>query len=432
MGNKLIKIISPIALITILALQGIWLYNTYLYYETDVCQKLDDIFPKSVEKGVHDCRRASKDLRPSGASVNIQPDDDVKDVIKAFNMSLLEAFDIHLNLSDVDHIFDSITVAKIGKLDYTLCKVDSMGNFLEVINHNYKYTGTESDFLYTDMISMNDSEFLMVIVAPPEKVIFGRMTYLLILSGIMIIIITYCFAWQIQVILRQNRIASLRQDFTYSLIHDMKTPITTISMGIRALQSGKLDDKPQTKDQYFNVINKESNHLLLLTDRILTIAKLEENKLKLDRSNIDLPKLINDIVKKFEIDSIKHVTFETKYNVGQLYADQEFLREAIVNLIDNSIKYSGNSVKISIRCDEENDFVRISVRDNGWGIPLTDQKRIFEKFERGTFDNRRKESTGFGLGLNYVYRVVKAHGGNVEVNSVEGVYSEFVINIPYR
>ena len=191
--------------------------------------------------------------------------------------------------------------------------------------------------------------------------------------------------------------------------------ISTISMAGHTLESGILDNKPELRKQYFSILNEESAHLLNLSEKILTIAKLEQSRLKLVKGEVDLPKLFGELVNKFQVKAEKRVVFEVDCpsSLPLFLADEEYLKEAISNLIDNSMK--------------------IKVWDNGWGIPLKQQKRIFEKFQRGGMEFRKeKKVSGFGLGLNYVYRVITAMDGQVEVNSVEGEYSEFILLLPVR
>ena len=182
-------------------------------------------------------------------------------------------------------------------------------------------------------------------------------------------------------------------------------------------------------------MNEESAHLLNLSEKILTIAKLEQSRLKLVKGEVDLPKLFGELVNKFQVKAEKRVVFgvDCPSSLPLFLADEEYLKEAISNLIDNSMKYSNEEVRIRLSAEARDGYISIKVWDNGWGIPLKQQKRIFEKFQRGGMEYRKeKKVSGFGLGLNYVYRVITAMDGQVEVNSVEGEYSEFILLLPVR
>ena len=270
------------------------------------------------------------------------------------------------------------------------------------------------------------------VIANPYWIAFRRMGVMLVATALLILFVAVCIVYQVRIIIKQNKIARIRQDFTYAMIHDMKTPISTISMAGHTLESGLLDSKPELRKRYFTILNEESAHLLSLSEKILTIAKLEQSRLRLVRNEVDLPKLFDELVKKFEVKTEKKATFEVDCpSLPPFLADEEYLKEAISNLIDNSLKYSGDTVRIRLSAKVEDGFIRISVRDNGWGIPLKRRKRIFEKFDRGGLEYKKdKKVSGFGLGLNYVYRVITAMGGKVELDSVEGAYSEFILSLP--
>ena len=216
------------------------------------------------------------------------------------------------------------------------------------------------------------------------------------------------------------------------MIHDMKTPITTISMTGHTLESGLLDRNHELKKQYFAILHEESAHLLGLSEKILTIAKLEQSRLKLAQEPVSLPALFDELTQKYRVQTDKEVTLETHCPDSLLVtADAEYLKEALGNLIDNSLKYSDERVTIRLSAEEQNRHVLIRVWDNGWGIPLKQQKHIFEKFDRGGLEYKKeKKVSGFGLGLNFVHKVITAMSGSVSVNSIEGKFSEFTLTLP--
>lgn len=435
MNNRFIKIITPLALLAILALQGVWLYNTYSFYKEECKKKIEENFYVAFETEVFEREKQKGDKVPTDDSMEIDFDQGRLFLPKAINTILTLEMDLPIVLSDLDSLFQNSMGDSADDLSYLLMHVDSLGNVREWISRGIDTDNiSERKIYYTNSVPLlanNDTESVKIYVDVPNKMIFQSMGLLLIASGIIVLIIAYCFVWQIRTIMRQNKIATIRQDFTYAMIHDMKTPITTIVMGIQALKSGKLDEKPGVKNEYFDIINQESHNLLNLTNKILGIAKLEEKKIKLDKEKIPLSKFMESITNKYKMEVHKNVNFSIELNnVEYMWADPEYLKEAVSNLLDNAIKYSEDTVNININCSEANGILKIKIKDDGFGISLKDQKRIFDKFERGS--KSRHKISGFGLGLNYVYQITEAHGGTLEVNSVEGVYSEFIINIPDR
>ena len=265
------------------------------------------------------------------------------------------------------------------------------------------------------------SKGIQATIENPYKMIILQMRMFLIGTVLLLLIVIYCLVQQIKVIAKQNKIAKIREDFSYAMIHDMKTPLSSILMGTRILRSGKLDDKPERKEKYFDIMEDEEEHLLALVNKVLTLSKLEEGKLLLEKTEVELRPIIEDLIEKFTATAEKQVEVALDLQEEKAYADEEFLKEAISNLIDNAIKYSGESVQIKISSSASTDgYTHISVTDNGMGIPLKEQGKIFEKFERASavIRNRKEGASGFGLGLNYVLHVVEAHHGSVKLESI--------------
>jgi len=286
------------------------------------------------------------------------------------------------------------------------------------------------DIYFKKPIRQDHSEYIQVIIESPHRVVLEKMLLLLIASLIIAIIIGFCFYLQIKIITRQNRIAEIRRDFTHAMVHDMKNPITTILMSANTLKGGKLDDKADLKKQYFDIVLKEGEHLLALTNKILIIAKFEEHKITLSKCDVDLKSLFDKLIDNYQLASSKKIEFITEFNgISTIYADPEYMYEVFSNLIDNAIKYSKEYVIIHITCLKESDSTLISVKDNGYGISISDQKRIFNKFER-VLSKKEEKVSGFGLGLSYVYQVVVAHEGTVKVESIPDLYSKFTVIIP--
>lgn len=225
----------------------------------------------------------------------------------------------------------------------------------------------------------------------------------------------------------------MREDFSYAMIHDMKTPLSSILMGTEILESGRLDGQPEKKERYFRIVKEEGEHLLALTNKVLTLSKLENHALKLQQTDCLLRPILEDLAEKYKAKTAKQVAFVWNLQEEVVWADEEFLREALSNLIDNALKYSGEAVEITFLSERKADgTVCVTVADNGFGIPLKDQRKIFEKYERAAASERSRSggASGFGLGLNYVLRIMEAHGGRVTLESMEGEYSRFTLAFP--
>ena len=165
------------------------------------------------------------------------------------------------------------------------------------------------------------------------------------------------------------------------------------------------------------------------------LTQLDEGHLELNKEEVPLRPLMDDLLAKISLKAGKKIEFNTLYHRCEtVYADAFCLREVLSNLLDNAIKYSRDEVKIDIICESEKGFSKIKICDNGLGIPVKDLSRIFNRFERSVAAARSSKggATGFGLGLNYVQQVMLAHEGRVEVESEEGRFSEFTLYFPVR
>lgn len=266
----------------------------------------------------------------------------------------------------------------------------------------------------------------------PNELFFRKMGTLLISTSILTILVVYCIVYQIRIISRMKKIFQVREDFSYALIHDMKTPLTTISMALDLLSKGRLDANPEMKARYCKIAEAETDRLLKLTNKVLTLSKLENHKLEITKSVVELRPMLKKLTDKFAASASKPVHFNIDLKVEEVYADEGYLEEVISNLIDNSIKYSGDSVDIEISSEKNEQYTIVKVYDNGLGIPEKHLRAIFEKYERGAASgrNRKGGAAGFGLGLNFAYRVVEAHEGKLLVSSIEGDFTEFSIYLP--
>lgn len=267
----------------------------------------------------------------------------------------------------------------------------------------------------------------------PYRYVLHSVWYLLLPLGLMFLVMLNCIYGQVKVLRIKRRLNQFQKDFTYAMIHDMKSPLNSILMGAHILDSGKVSDKPDKEEKYKQAMTEECEHLLTLSNRVLMLTQLDEGHLQLHKEEVPLRPLLDDLIAKISLKVSKKVVFTTVYHRCEaVSADAFCLSEVLSNLIDNAIKYSHDEVKIDIICESEKGFTKIKVCDNGLGIPLKDQLRIFNRFERSSVAVRSSKggAAGFGLGLNFVKQVMLAHQGKIEVESEEERFSEFTLYFP--
>ena len=431
-----IKVFTVIGLITVVLLQSSWLYNTYNLIKKNIEEQSNVLILDAAEQELMFRFSLLISSIPAGTSLTINEVDgggefaSKAQYIQDIHETLLE-YGSSLSLSSLDTIYSSMLSKKGINVNSIVNIVNSNGTIIESShNGSLPWFGTiESKKI---PIRSDHSQFIQAVIVNPYWTIFQQMGILLIATVIMAVFVAICITYQIRIIMRQNRIARMREDFSHAMIHDMKTPLTSILMSSRMLHSGRLKDYPEKEERHFNIIEGEGERLLTLAEKVLTVAKLEEDRLELNKQVFPLQPIIEDLIDKFEAKKSKDISFITHFEVETVYGEYIYIKEAISNLIDNAIKYSHDSVEIKITCTEKNKQTIIKVRDNGFGIDIKDQTKIFERFERASAQRRssRGGTTGFGLGLNYVQRVIEAHGGTVSLESIEDQFSEFTIKTP--
>lgn len=456
MKIKHIRWIAFVGLLAIISLQYVWLVNTYRLTRESIQSKSDEVFKDaSMQEVFYRMDLLKKELQRKYADkdttliVKVELDDDydfqsdrisndnanqwlISNMHISIQEAVLKKYKRPVSLTDLDSIYQVNLSLEGIDAKVVSCITDSLGHILK---SSHPIRQGEYGLLKTNLypISYNRAENLQAYIVNPYWVIFQRMTLILIATVLMMALIIYCLVYQIRIIARQNKIAQMRADFSYAMIHEMKTPLACILMGTQMLRSGRLDPYPDKREKHFQILEDESEHLLSLTNKVLTLSKLENYQLRLWKEEVQLRPMLEDLIEKYTAKADKPVHFSLQLESEWVYADEEFLKEAVSNLIDNSIKYSGEEVDIQISsfCQADQSFL-IKVRDNGMGIPLKDQSRIFEKYERASAADRGRKggASGFGLGLNYVFRVAEAHGGKVSVESIEGEYSEFSLSLP--
>lgn len=424
------KILSTAALIAILLIQMFWMWNTYNINARQLGKEYDEILKKTIALELDKTNRCDSFFE-SGDTVAYS---------NIYN-STLSLYDAIYKKSHQDANIDTLTIIadsiiKAEKLPFRIDinKVNmKTGKVIEGKNIN------SNIFPFLEEVKTNilpvrldySVGFQMTITNGSIYII--RHNWVLLLISILIsIVIILSLIDQINYIDEQERVRLLREDFSYAMVHDMKSPLTSIIMGTKYLHSGVLEKKPEMKEKYFCIVEDEAQHLLALINRLLTISKLEHGKLHIQKAEVNLETMIDDVADKYKAKSAKPIHITTHIRATTALADEEYLKEAISNLVDNATKYSKEEINIQISTLENDKNVYIKVFDEGIGIAKSELKTIFNRFERAAEHERdaRKTRGGFGIGLNYVLQVINAHGGKISVKSEKDKWSEFTISLP--
>jgi len=232
---------------------------------------------------------------------------------------------------------------------------------------------------------------------------------------------------------REVELAQIKSDFVSSVSHELRTPLALISMFSETLEMNRVksDEKRQ---EYYSIISQEANRLGRIVNTILNFSKMEAGKRKFQFEEKDLNEIVEQMFSNYKF-HLKNKNFQFDFfpgeNIPKVKTDQEAVSEAIINLIDNAVKYSDDKKEIIIKTGTDYNFAYIEVADKGIGISSEDQKKIFDKFFRvstGLVHNAK----GTGLGLTLVKHIMDAHNGKIRLKSKLGEGSTFILLFPIK
>ncbi|MBR0165337.1 MAG: HAMP domain-containing histidine kinase [Prevotella sp.] len=422
------KYVSVGAMVAVMLLLGLYMWMTYRSAVRDLSERAANQLPWAMFYESYN--RA--EILSKGDTLSLpelRGDLSLVSSVEGMNDVLNHRYHSEVSLDTLALYVDSLlSVINIDR-NFTVMEVDKDGKVLRQNNDLMTSTSLKTRVF---SIRRNQSKGIRLALNNPYPTLARLLSPLFLASTIILILFGAILLRLLRYLDEQKMMADLRNDFSYAMVHDMKSPLSSIIMGSRFLHSGKVDDKPEIKEKYFSIIESEAEHLLALVNKLLTISKLENKKLILNKQPVNLEPIINDLIEKAKAKTEKSIDFIVNLMEKHILADEQYLAEAISNLIDNAIKYSKDEIEIGITSYSTDRYVLLKVRDNGIGISREDQRIIFDKFERAAVHehNRKGGVSGFGLGLNYVDQVMRAHGGKVTVSSEKDKYSEFTLYIP--
>ncbi len=321
-------------------------------------------------------------------------------------------------------ISTAVNFGVVSKVDGVLLKEkDAVDK--ELIQSIYKIKMFPGEFsLYPSYLS---------IYFPREKgFLLQSMSGVVAISILFIATIVFVFWYSLNVILQQKKLAIVKNDFINNMTHELKTPISTISLACEVLKDRDIPKNEERLEHYVDVINEENKRLGTLVENVLQSAVWDRPDFKLQKIELDIHQIIQSVVARYEVQLEAcegQVMVDYKAEDSMLEADRVHFANAISNLIDNAIKYSKEKPIIHISTKNVESGMAISISDNGIGIAKDDQKKIFEKLYRVHTGNLH-DVKGFGLGLSYVKAIVDQHQGEIQVKSQLGEGSTFVLFIP--
>ena len=289
--------------------------------------------------------------------------------------------------------------------------------------------------LFEDHSFFQNNNHILSLYFPKETgYLLGLVGPAIALSSVFILAILVTFWITFATVVKQKKLAVIKNDFINNMTHELKTPISTISLACEVLNDHDIPKTIKKTTHYVNVIHSENKRLGTLVENVLQSAVLDKGDFKLKLYDLDIHQTILNVVSQAKVridakDGLLTTELNAKFPI--INADKVHITNVLSNLIDNALKYSSNTPKIHIKTRNLNNGIIISVKDYGIGISKENTTKIFDKLFRVPTGNVH-DVKGFGLGLSYVKAIVDKHKGSIKVSSQIGKGSTFSIHLPFK
>jgi len=301
-----------------------------------------------------------------------------------------------------------------------------------------EYIGTPAASTYNDQpvgdlpVLTPDFDHILLYFPHRNNYILGEMNFWII-SSVALSLALIGLAISLFYFYRQKFLAEIQKDFVNNFTHEFKTPLAVMKIAGDVLAQDNIIHQPDRLARYSGIIRHQTEHLQKQVEQLLKASSIENKKLPIKKESVNAQTLIEQALNKVQplIDQ-RNAKIEVKNHKmpSDVHADEAHLELAVVNILENALKYSEDPHIVVETGKEEADFF-ISIKDNGIGIEKKYQKNIFKKFYRVPTGNVHNVK-GFGLGLNFVKRIIDAHDGKIKVNSLPGIGTEFRLLIPFN
>jgi len=413
---RLVILTSTVLITIIIAIQLVWLQKVYLYEE----KQFNINVSKSI-RGLYTDMELVNDVSDNAQKEIENPKPD----LYLFKIDCSPNLDsLWLNLQAEFTDFDVYTDCRAGIYNTELNKF-TIEKYIDLPDA-YHAPAKEKDL----PIIKKDYSYILLFFPHRGQYIIKQMIFWIASSGLLLLVLIG-FGASIFYLYRQKFFNETQKDFVNNFTHEFKTPLAVIKIAADVLQQNNIIEKPDKLKNYAGIINEQTSHLQAQVQRLLEIAYTDRSSLPLEKEGFDANTLIQEAINDLhplieQKNAVIKTTFAESSSI--IKADKSYLRLCFINLIENAIKYSASPVIDITTATDGNDF-SISVKDNGIGIAREHQKKIFDRFYRIT-EGELHTSKGFGLGLNFVKKVIDTHNGKIEVESEPAAGSTFTIKIP--
>lgn len=446
MSTKLLTYIAIISLGLIFATQAFLVFDYFQTTKAALSRESNTILLEVFRKELNSRHLQFKKQTRQDTITVLPPQENQNSVELKIETSTYQKNEvlgyIELGLNTVLEKFVPMNLTKLDSITNIVLKSRNIDSKYNIIIHDLltdKKTETSKSAQEITLfvvpssplnINLQNSKAIQLILINPFGTIVKRMSLMLISSLALTLLCLIAIRFLLKILARQKQLVAFKNEFLSTIAHELRRPVASLSFNLDCLSMPMFGDNSTQRDLMIHKSINATNELNDTIEMILALAKLEEGLLKLNLEPIDLKHMFEDIQVRMMNNSFKKIDIQLDINdEDNIYTgDKKLLTQCFSNLIDNSIKYSNDEVKIvaSIRKTENNQIV--SIKDNGIGMSEDKLADIFNKYTRIHIEN--KKINGFGIGLNYVKTIIEKHNGTVDVKSKLGEGSEFIVSLP--
>ncbi|TAH09066.1 MAG: sensor histidine kinase [Sphingobacteriia bacterium] len=314
--------------------------------------------------------------------------------------------------------------------DYEMFSAGYEKEFWDTINNRRGYYVILPE--NTEIETIPALEKLILIVPNIEQQVWASLRWIIVGAIAFMLVIIAAFYVTVKSLLYQKKLSQIKSDFINNMTHEFKTPLATISLAVDALRNEKVQNNREKATYFSNIIKEENTRMNKHVETILQAAFIEKQRLVLKLSELSVHAIIEQTINNFKLqlqDRDGKIQLLLNASNDHINGDEVHFSNLISNLVDNAIKYSTESLQITIATHATKKHLVIRIEDNGIGMNKETTKRVFEKFFRAHTGNIHNVK-GFGLGMSYVKTVIDAHNGKIKVESTLGKGTTFTVEMP--
>ncbi|MES2275277.1 MAG: HAMP domain-containing sensor histidine kinase [Bacteroidota bacterium] len=310
-------------------------------------------------------------------------------------------------------------------------KLQELSDYIKKLNDS-KDSSYFARPLFYDIndVFLGKTPVMMLAIKTPGAYVLKNMLVNIVGAFVLMLFLGFCMIYMLYIIARQRKLSDIKNDFISNISHELKTPIATALAAVQGMRYFDVQKDEHKTGQYLDTASAELQRLSGMVNKILSTSVFESSQFEINPVKFDLEEMLGEIIAGMQLIQPERTSITLNYSATkEIFADKTYLYQAINNLVDNALKYSGDAPNILIICRDVQGGIEMSVEDNGPGIAKEYQKHIFDKFFRAPqADGHRVK--GHGLGLNYVKAMIEKHRGKVELTKSDNTGSIFTIYLP--